>query len=366
MRAGQSALREVGETRPPARSGRQGREPLDLGAGRLREADERSPLQLVLRDRARGQRQRTTNSHPARQDARWFERHQRHALRTGPAARLRHLVAARQSRLVVRVRPAVLPQVRALRARLHLRDRRGPRDRRSSRRHRPVRAARDGRRLHRGGGGMRLPAQHRLQRRRSGGRGVLPVHDARRSPVQHRPCLSSSGPTSPQSSRPDRRPREAGHLRRQARGRGRLRCQRRYTRSAGRRGDPVGGRRAVPAATRAVRSGLTRTPCVTGNRRRPPASRRRRELPRPLLPPHELASEPAHHVERTYPGTPVRGGGPALRGDPPGAARRRPGIRLRLPAYPPGARRGPTFSFSSRPRATATPTTGRSSTPSPA
>ena len=79
-------------------------------------------------------------------------------------------------------------------------------------------------------------------------------------------------------------PRERGHLRRQARGRGRLRCPWRRARGAGPRGEPVGRLRAVLPVARALRSGLARTPCVTGNRRRPSASRSRRELPRPLFP----------------------------------------------------------------------------------
>ena len=78
-------------------------------------------------------------------------------------------------------------------------------------------------------------------------------------------------------------PRERGHLRRQARGRGRLRCPWRRARGAGPRGEPVGRLRAVLPVARALRSGLARTPCVTGNRRRPSASRSRRELPRPLF-----------------------------------------------------------------------------------
>ena len=260
MRARQPAVRGPGEARPAAGGRRQGREPLDLDTGRLREADEQSKLQLVFRDRARGERQRAANPRPARPHSRRIERDQRHALRPRPAPRLRHLVPARQPGLVVRIGPALLPQVRALRAVRPGGNRRCALDRRPARRHRPVRAARDGRRLHRGGGRLRLPAQPRLQRRQSGRGRLLPVHDARRAPVQHRARLPSSGSSPPESPCSDPRPRKAGALRRQARGRSCLRRPWRCARGAGRRGHSVGGRRAVPATARALGGGRAGAP----------------------------------------------------------------------------------------------------------
>ena len=87
------------------------------GAGQLREADRRSGRQLVLSLGARRRLGGARDPDPPRAAPRRVERHQRTGLRSRPAARLRHLGAARQPRMGLRRRPADLPAHGALRAR---------------------------------------------------------------------------------------------------------------------------------------------------------------------------------------------------------------------------------------------------------
>ena len=110
----------------------------------------------------------------ARQDARRLQLHQRPHLQSRPAPGLRHLGAARQPRLGLRGRAALLqaPGAAHRRGRCHL-----SRPRRRADRHRHRLAPSAVRGLHRRRGQPRHPAQPRLQRRHAGGR--RPTRSAR-------------------------------------------------------------------------------------------------------------------------------------------------------------------------------------------
>ena len=162
---------------------------MDQHPGRLHQAAEQPALQLEFCDRAGGQRQGPLDPDPARQDPRRIELDQRHAVCPRQSARLQHLGAVRQSRLVVRVGAAVLPQVRAFRAGR----RRDARERRAAERRQHDRARRTAGCVHRCRRGRRLAAQSGLQQRQAGRLRLLPG-DAEEGPaLVHRARLPRSG-----------------------------------------------------------------------------------------------------------------------------------------------------------------------------
>ena len=237
---------------------------MDPHTRRLDQADEQPELQLVLRDRARGQCARPPHRHPARQDARRLQLHQRHALCARPAAGLRYLVAARQSRLVLRVGAALLQESGELRAR---RQRRA-RQRRTAERGGHHSAPGSARRLHRSRRGERLCAQPGLQQRRSGGFRLLPVHAQERQALERGRRLSQTRPRPAEPAYRDRRPCYGGAARGQARRRRRLCGEGRGAPGPrGRPGDPVGGRGAVAAIAGAFRHRPCGAAQVPGDRR---------------------------------------------------------------------------------------------------
>ena len=218
--------------RPPA-SSRRSRAPASTGATR------RSRLP-----------ERTTGRSTFRAARFWrLERHQRQPLCAGAAAGFRHLGAARQSRLVVRRRPAVFPPLGGpvqRRGRL-------PWHRRPAARVRHQRTAPDLRSLHRWRREPGRAAQPRLQRRRAGRRSLLPAHHPQRPPPQRRHRLPGAGSPPPEPSYRDRRTRAAsryraspGDRRHLPPGRPRAPSHRR------RRGDPVCRRRELASLAAAL------------------------------------------------------------------------------------------------------------------
>ena len=157
LRAGQPADRGSGRQGAAARGGSARQVDVDRHSRRLHQAAQPQVLQLELRDGGRGGHGRPAHSLPARPHARRLELDQRHALCARPAARLRHLGPARQSRLVLFAGPALLQEVGEFRARR----RRQPRQGRPAERRRHVRYPRAVRRLHRCRGGERLSARTR-------------------------------------------------------------------------------------------------------------------------------------------------------------------------------------------------------------
>ena len=152
------------------------------------------------------QRRRPLDPDPARQDARRIEFDQRHAVCARQSARLRHLGAVRQPRLVVRFRAALLQEVRALRTRR----RRQPRPRRTAECRRDARTRRIARRFHRRRGGAGLSPQPGLQQRRPGRLRLLPGDAEGRPALVHRARLPRSGAPPPQPARSKPKPSPRG------------------------------------------------------------------------------------------------------------------------------------------------------------
>ncbi len=182
------------EAGPPDRS------IVDPPADRLRQDDVEPHLQLVLRDRARAADERPACVLAARQDARRLELDQRADLHPRPARGLRPLGRARQRRLELRRRAALLQALRAQPARRRC----------ASRRRRPVesvghrRAPRTDRGLHRRRRAARRAAQRRLQRRAAGRRRLLPAQHLERLALQQREGLPRAGAGTAEPARGDR------------------------------------------------------------------------------------------------------------------------------------------------------------------
>ena len=268
---------------------------MDQHPGRLHQAAEQPALQLELCDRAGGQRQGPLDPDPARQDTRRIELDQRHAVCPRQSARLQHLGAVRQPRLVIRVGAALFPQVRAFRAGR----RRDARPRRPAERRQHDRTCRTAGCVHRCGRGRGLSAQSGLQQRQPGRLRLFPG-DAEEGPaLVHRACLPRSRAWPPEPAHRDRGLHDAHPAGRQARRRRRVSSARPDAAGAvRRRGDPCGGRGQVAAYAGAVGHRPAGAAAITRHRGEARAARRRRELSRPLRPAHELAGEAAGHAER--------------------------------------------------------------------
>ena len=132
-------------------------------AGGLRQPRRKDALQLALRDRAAEALQRPAHVLAARQDAGRLLVDQRHALRARQRLGLRPLAPARQRRLELQRRAAVLQEGGEQRARR----RRFSRHRWSAQRRRPGRSVEDQRWLPEGLRAGRPQARERLQRRRA-------------------------------------------------------------------------------------------------------------------------------------------------------------------------------------------------------
>ena len=187
---------------PAAGGGADRQVDVDRHPRRLHQAAEPQDLQLELRDGGRGGHGQPAHPLSARPHARRLELDQRHALRARPAARLRHLGPARQSRLVLFADPALLQEVGEFRARR----RRQPRQGRPAERRRHVRHPRAVRCLHRCRGGERLSEEQGLQQRQPGRLRLLPGDDEeRQTPVDGARLPRSRPATGPTSrSRPMR------------------------------------------------------------------------------------------------------------------------------------------------------------------
>ena len=168
---------------------------------------------LGLRDRARPRPERPPGALAARQGPGRLLGDQRPGLHPRPAGGLRPLAPARQRRLVLRGRAALLQARRGPAARR----RRVPRHGRAARglRQRPARAVRG---LHPRLRGARHPAQRRLQRRRAGGRRLLPADHPARPALLDRGGLSAPGEAAAEPPDRDRRAGQRDHLRGPARG----------------------------------------------------------------------------------------------------------------------------------------------------
>ncbi len=218
-----------------------------------------------------------------RQDAGRLQLDQRPYLQSRPAARLRRLGPARQPRLGLCRRAALLSPDRAAgrRCRRDL-----PRPRRQPADHRPRLARPDLRGLHRGCGADGHPAQSRLQRHDAGGRELRAAHHPERPAHQRGAGLSASGDEPQEPHGADPRPCDGDRARGQARGRRAL-PQRRSKRHADggprpQRGHPerrYGKLAAAPAAL-GHRSGAA--PAIARHRGAACPAGRRREFARPL------------------------------------------------------------------------------------
>ena len=203
LRARRAPQRRPGDARAAARSRAARSLDLDPPADRLRQDDVEPALQLVLLDRPRSEHERPPDLLAARQDARRLELDQRPDLHPRPARGLRPLGRARQHRLGLRRRAAVLHRV----GRQPARRERVPRRRRTAARLRHRREARADRGLHRRRRRDRRAAHRRLQRRAPGRRRLLPAQHLEGLALQHREGLSRAGaPARPTcASRPRRR-----------------------------------------------------------------------------------------------------------------------------------------------------------------
>ena len=172
------------------RGGAVGLAPLHPYPGRLHVHPGQSQGELALQVRAQRMDRRARHRRPARQDPGRVELDQRPYLQSRPTARFRRLGPARQPRLGLCRRAALLPPERAAgrRGRRHL-----PRPRRQPADHRPRLARPDLRGLHRGRGPARHPAQPRLQRHHAGGRELRAAHHPERHAQERRPRLPASG-----------------------------------------------------------------------------------------------------------------------------------------------------------------------------
>ena len=132
LRAGQPADRIRAPSRPAARGRRRGPQHLDPHSARLRQAVHQPEGELALRVRAGARAQRPPHHPAARQGAGRIELDQRPALHPRPGAGFRPLAPARQRRLELRRRAALLPARRGS----------GARRRRTSRRRRSARGLR--------------------------------------------------------------------------------------------------------------------------------------------------------------------------------------------------------------------------------
>ena len=298
LRAGQPADRGSRRQGAAAR-GRPARQiDVDRHSRGLHPAAQPQILQLEFRDGGGRGHGRPAHSLPARPHARRFELDQRHALCARPAARLRHLGPARQSRLVLFAGPALLQEVGEFRARR----RRQPRQGRPAQRRRHVRHPRAVRRLYRRRGGERLPEEQGLQQRCAGRLRLLPGDDEERQTPVDGARLPRSDPRSPQPQGRDRCAGEQSHPRRQARRRRRLQRARPGARGAGQsRGHRVVWVRAVAGRAGAFRHRSARAAAPPWHRGEARAEGRRRELRRPLRAAHELAGQVAGHAERADP-----------------------------------------------------------------
>ena len=173
-------------------------QPHDPRANRLRAHAEGSQGQLAVPDGAGPWQQEPRPPLAARQGARRLVLHQRHALRARTKGGLRRLAATRCDGLVLGRRRTLLSQC-GTSGTQELDGRRAPRHRRSAQRRRHGAACRVGsgdHRLHPG----RPATPRRPQRRRPGGRRLVPGHPEARSPVVRRRGLSSSGDAAAQPS----------------------------------------------------------------------------------------------------------------------------------------------------------------------
>ena len=204
--------------------------PLHPYPGRLHVHPGQSPGELALQVRAQRMDRRPRHRRPARQDPGRLELDQRPHLQSRPAARLRRLGPARQPRLGLCRRAALLPPERAAgrRGRRDL-----PRPRRQPADHRPRLARPALRGLHRGRRADGHPAQPRLQRHPAGGRELRAAHHPERPAQERRARLPASGDEAREPHGAHQRPRHRDRARGQA-GRRRALPQGRPQRHAGR------------------------------------------------------------------------------------------------------------------------------------
>ncbi len=189
LRHGNAALGRPVNPRRPAGSRRRGPQPLDPHPSRLRQDLRRRLGELVLPGGARSRRQRPQHLLAARQGSRRLLVDQRHGLHPRPARGLRPLAPARQHRLVIDRRAALLQA----RPTPDPRRRRIPQHRRAALRVRHIGTPSDLRSLHQGRHGTRLSAQRRLQRREAGRRRLPPDDHAQRQALLDRRRLPAPG-----------------------------------------------------------------------------------------------------------------------------------------------------------------------------
>ncbi len=253
MRACRAAVRGSVDVGLPARGGQARFEPADPRAAGDRGGGPAAHPQLGLQDDAAAGSGRPPRLSAARQGARRQQLDQRDGLHAWPPQRLRRMGGARQSRLVVRRRAAVLPPLGAQRAAR----RRLSRARRPAQRRRSALALRVHRALARGCGRARAPAQRRFQRRRAGGDRPLPADAEERRALERRGGVSHAQSRPAQSHGADA---SAGHARRaRAKARGRRRIP------AG--GQDAHGARAPRGDSFRRRAAVAAAPAAVGDRR---------------------------------------------------------------------------------------------------
>ena len=228
MRPRQPLERRPGCPRCSARGRGTRLESLDPHPRWLLQGDAQPQRRLVLPDGAGSRACRSLSRLAARQGPRRLLVAEWAAVCARPARGLRPLAPDGQRRLVGGGRPALLQESRGS----------GARRRRLSRHRRPTARFEHAppapylRRLGGFGPGGRLPLQSGLQRRQSGGRGLLPAHRKERTALQCRRCLSASRAQAPQSHRRHQRTGSSPGLRGSA-GHGRGLSRPRRSRTAG-------------------------------------------------------------------------------------------------------------------------------------
>ena len=194
LRAGEPSQRGSPHPRAPAGGGQERRLPLGPHPGGLSLLHRQPAHRLDDEDGARAGAQRAQPRLPARQGAGRVFVGQRHDLHARPGGGLRPLAPARQPRLGLGRRPALLPEVRGS-------PRRPQPDARQRRRlegHDSAPELGDPRGRAGGGCGVRHPAPRRLQRRRQRGLGLLRGQPAERRALEYRERLPQAGDEAPQ------------------------------------------------------------------------------------------------------------------------------------------------------------------------
>ena len=336
LRAGQPPDRLGPPSRAAARSRRARPASVDSHPARLRQAVRRRAGELALQVGARARTAQPADHPAARQGAGRIELDQRPALSARPARRLRPLAAARQHRLELRRRAALLPPLGGPGARRG----RAARHRRAARRLQRVRAASAVRGLHRIGAAGRLSAQRRLQRADPGGRRLFPAHREERPPLVDRGRLSEGGAAAAQSQDRDQRAGQPHPVRGPARDRHRIPARRHDAhRACEPRGDPR-GRRIQLAATAAAFGRRSRVAAALARHRRDRRHGRCRRRPAgPSSGPHAVPLHRAdHHERRDQQLPPTDDRRRALRDVPQGPAGDRRGLCRRLLPHQPAGR----------------------------